>query len=95
MNVRNSSGKTSCSPTKNDDSGAARLLVRARGQLAEVHVRQEVDLVVVVEDDAAVPREAEVLREEVAREDVRLREVADRLAEVEDRGARAAPAERP
>ena len=60
----------------------------ARRELAEAAVGDEAELVVVVEDDAPVPGQPEVLQEEVAREDVGPCEVPDRLAEVEDRPPR-------
>jgi hypothetical protein len=57
--------------------GGHLLLWRLRlGNVAEVHVRQIADLVVVVEHDAPVPRDAEVLQQHVARKDVRRGELA-------------------
>ncbi len=67
--------------------GRIALLVHSGRELPEVHVVQEADLVVVVEDDAAVACQPEVLRKKVAGEDVRLREVADGLPEVDGGGA--------
>ena len=65
------------------------LLVVARlRHFAEAAVGEHGQLVVVVEDDPAVARHAEVLEEHVAREDVASGEVADRLAVVDDRDTR-------
>ena len=52
---------------------------------AEIALRQQADLVVVVEDHAPVTGHAEVLEQHVARKGVRRREVLDDAAEVEDR----------
>ena len=57
-------------------------------QLAEVAVGEQAQLVVVVEDQPAVARDAEVLEQHVAGEDVRRREVAQHLAVVDHRVAR-------
>ena len=62
------------------------LRVRRRRDPAEVDVGQVLDLVVVVEDDPPVAADAEVPPEQVAGEDVRDREVADRVAVLQHRG---------
>ena len=59
--------------------------VRRRRDAAEGDVGQVLELVVVVEDDAAVPGDAEVPPEQVAGEDVRDGEVADRVAVLDAR----------
>ena len=62
------------------------------GMRRKLHVGQVLDLVVVVEDDAAVAGDAEVPPEHVAGEDVRDREVADRVAVVAHGGSSSAGA---
>ena len=54
-------------------------------QVAEVAVGHAAQLVVIVEDHAAVARDAEVLQQQVAGEDVGIGEIADALAVVEHR----------
>ena len=81
------SGKTSFS--RDVEPGLAAHFVFVVGrlrQVAEAAVRHLAQLVVVVEDHAAVARDAEVLQQQVAREDVGVGEVADALSVVE-RGA--------
>ena len=63
---------------------ARRRLVAVR-QFAEPAIGDQAQLVVVVEDRAAVPGQAEILEQQVAREDVVARQILDRLAVVEDR----------
>ena len=58
---------------------------RRRRNVAEIAVGEVLDLVVVVEDDAAVTGDAEVLEQEVAGEDVDRGELADRIAVVAHR----------
>jgi len=55
-------------------------------QVAKVAVGHEADLIVVVEDHAPMVGDAEILEQQIAREDVAGGEVAKRVAVVEDRG---------
>jgi hypothetical protein len=66
---------------------AAHLIFRigCLGQVAKAAVRDLAELVVVVEDHAAVAGDAEILEQQVAREDVGVGEVADALSIVERR----------
>lgn len=57
------------------------------GDRAEAVFGEQAQLVVIVEHHAPVPRDAEILEEHVAGEDVRGREVLDGLPVVYDRGA--------
>jgi hypothetical protein len=58
-------------------------LVDGPVQLTEMAVGDQTEIVVIVEDDPPVARDAEVLQEHVAGEDVGRGQVTDRLAEVE------------
>ena len=87
-NVANSSGKTSFRATLYHGSAASSASgFGGGGMRRKLHVGQVLDLVVVVEHDPVVAGDAEVPPEHVAGEDVRDREVADRVAVVAHGGS--------